>query len=283
MSNSPINLSSGLVPAQPLAQPPIDLSSGMTPIGTPTQQPSTQTSPADQLSKDEMVMTRGMANQTPTDPQEKAEFESGKAAGTVAGGSQIAADVVGLGVAPVISAVASKMPGATLSKAGQGFNELRDTIGSHTVHMTDELKDSLDAIKEEVDAGISMPQVVNKFMNRIADTDQGPLTYKEARAFYKNVGDLAQSERVALNKNAGRLVNSFRSSLGSAIQETADAAGKLEQYQSSMKGWAQGMKTTERIDAAKDVLKKYAGLAARGTAMGAGYELYNELKGILGE
>jgi hypothetical protein len=172
----------------------------------------------------------------------------------------------------------------TLAKAGEQFNELRGAIGQHTVQMTDKLKDSLDAIKAEVDSGISMPQVVNKFMTRMADVDKGPLTYDEARAFYKNVGDLSASERMSINRNAGRLINGFRTALGETIQNTAEAAGKLEQYQSAMEGWSKGASDAERLDKIKELVTKYGAKAAEGAAgVAGGYGLYRELKDLFGE
>ena len=172
-------------------------------------------------------------------------------------------------------------PEAGKQAAGELFDEVSKTVGQHTVQMTDKMASALDEIKQAIDTGGSNPQVVNKFVTRISDLEKGPITYDEARGFYKNLGDFSQTERGALNKNMGRLINNFKQSLGESIKATADAGQKLEQYQGAMTGWAKAATDQAQLEKAKAVIGKYSGRALEG-AVGAGgaYALWKELKSI---
>jgi hypothetical protein len=173
----------------------------------------------------------------------------------------------------------SILPSSKMAEAGQKFNQLRGEIGGHTVAMTDRLGSALEDIKSAVDTGTTLPTVVNKFVTRIADMDQAPLTYEEARNFYHNVSDLAASDRMAMNKNAQRLVLQFKSALGDAVASTADKAGQLQKYQDAMRGFASGAQTQERINQVKDLAVKYGGPAILG---GGVYQGIKELMNLRG-
>jgi hypothetical protein len=135
--------------------------------------------------------------------------------------------------------------------------------------MTNRLADALADIKDAVDTGSTLPPVINKFVNRIADLD-GPLTYKEARQFYHNISDLSASERMAAKGNDLRLIQQFKQALGETIANTAESAGKLDLYQGAMRDFAKGMQMQDRIAAVKDVAKKVAVPAAVAAGAGGG-------------
>lgn len=169
-------------------------------------------------------------------------------------------------------------PEAAKSAAGKLFKNVEEAIGDHPVHITDKIADSISELKQGIDTGGNSPSVVNKLVSRIADIDEGPLTYKEARGFYSNLGDLSTSEKTALNTKMGRLVNNLKQALGESIQSTAEAGQKSAQYQQAMKGYATASQDAERLGKAKDIVGKWAGRAVVGTA---GYALFKELEDIL--
>jgi len=165
-------------------------------------------------------------------------------------------------------------------RAGQAFKELQGAIGNHTVAMTDRLANSLADIKDAVDTGSTLPQVINKFVTRIADLDEGPLTYKEARQFYSNVSDLSASERMASKGKDLRLINEFRHALGETVGDTANSADLLSKYQGAMSEYSGAKRLEQMYENAKDVVKK----AALPIALGAGgYKLYGMLSDLAGK
>ena len=178
-------------------------------------------------------------------------------------------------VGEAAQAVNNLRPSAKIANAIEGFKELEGFIGEHTVPITDDIGKALADMKEGIDTGLNAPSVVNKFVSRIADTDQPPLTYAEARKFYSNMGDLATSEKMAANSKMQGLIYRLQGALGDAISGTADQAGKLQQFQEAMKGFASGSKAAERFDILKNALIK-AGIGAAG--VGAAATLYKELK-----
>jgi hypothetical protein len=228
-------------PATPAPTPQVNDWQDVSTSAPQTSSAPPPVSPADQLSKDEMVMTRGMANQTPTDPQEKAEFESGKKAGTIAGGSQIAADVVGLGVGPVLGKVASKIGEAIPStkRAGQAFQELEQSIGTHPVGVDSELSKSVNELKQAVTTtNTNLPPVVRKLIDRLDPfTGAGELTYKEGRAFSSEIGNLAAQDKMSMTANTKRLVGNLDHALTNAVQNTADLAGEGQKLAKAMKDY----------------------------------------------
>lgn len=192
-------------------------------------------------------------------------------------GTQISQLGVGPGLAEGAGAIENAIPSA--ERAGQSFKELKGAIGNHTVPITDRIADTLAEIKEASDTGSTLPSVINKFVTRIADVDEGPLTYKEARQFYSNVSDLSASERMATKLKDLRLVNLFKYALGDSIAQTTDNAGRLEQYQNTMKEYAQAKKLGNAVDTAKSIATKAAITAGAGATGYAGYKVLRDLSG----
>lgn len=176
-------------------------------------------------------------------------------------------------------AINQARPTVKMAQAGQQFQDLKGAIGGHTVSMTNAMADALADIKGAVDTGSTLPSVVNKFVTRIADTDQGPLTYQEARQFYHNISDLSASEKMATKAGDLRLLNNFKHALGDSIANTADAAGRLQDYQSAMKGFASGAQGLDKYKMAKDFVLQKAVPAA--TAGAIGYGTLQSLKDFL--
>jgi hypothetical protein len=172
------------------------------------------------------------------------------------------------------NAITEALPGAKAERAGQAFQEIKGAIGDHTVAMTDKLAGALGDIKDAVDTGSTLPSVINKFVSRVADTEQGPLTYNEARQFYSNVSQLSASEKMAAKPADLRLINQFRVALGDTIKDTVDSAGKLEQFQKAMKDFSSAKNLSDFGQKLIDALKKAAIPAAVG---GGAYAAYKDL------
>ncbi len=216
----------------------------------------------------------------PTTLGNAAEF-AGMAGSTIA---NLAVPTEGANAAGATSAAISKaLPARRIAQAGQAFKDLTGTIGDHSVAMTDRLAGSLADIKDAVDTGSQLPSVINKFVTRIADMEEGPLTYKEARQFYSNVSSLSASERMATKGNDLRLIQEFKHALGETISNTAEDAGRLEQYQGAMRDFANAKQAQGRVETITDVAKKAAIRAALGgIGGGAGYEAYRLLRDLAG-
>jgi hypothetical protein len=161
-------------------------------------------------------------------------------------------------------------------KAEQGFKELAGALNSHSVEMTDRLANAAADIKDAADTGSTLPSVVNKFMTRISEEGGGPISYKEARQFYHNVSELSASERMAARPSDLRLLNEFKNALGEAIGSTADAAGRLEQYQQTMKDFARAKGVQE---AAKTAVKYLAPAIGGGGALYQGWRMLKDMSG----
>lgn len=176
---------------------------------------------------------------------------------------------LGPGMAEGATAATEAIP--SVERAGKTFQELKGTIGNHTVAMTDKLADTLANIKDAADTGSTLPPVINKFVTRIADVDKGPLTYSEARQFYHNVSELSASEKMAAKESDLRLIQGFKHALGETISQTADNAGRLEAYQNAMSEYA----SASRL---KEGLVKAGKIAAGAGGIGG---LYSAYKGIM--
>lgn len=179
----------------------------------------------------------------------------------------------------VVNAASKATPSARIGEAATKFKDVEKSIGEHAVQVTDKIAASLSEMKEGIDTGLNAPSVVNKFVERIADTTQPPLTFTEARKFYSNLGDLATSERMAANSKMQRLIYQLRSALGESIEATAEYGGKLSTFQEAMKGFAKGMRTREKLD----IVKKYAERTIGASVLGAaGYAGYRTLRDLVG-
>jgi hypothetical protein len=169
----------------------------------------------------------------------------------------------------------NKLPSAKIASASKAFQELENAIGEHPVAMTDELKTALDNLKEFTDVtGRNPPSVVNKLVSRFADIEQGKLTYKEARMAYSDLSDLSATDKMATNAKMNRLLIPVKQALGDSIQNTLNAVGGLQKYQTAMGNFASAKGMTEFGEKLFKALK-IAGVSAG--AAGGVYAGYKEL------
>ena len=175
-------------------------------------------------------------------------------------------------------------PEVHIGQAKQLFSAVENAVGDNPVNLTDAMKDTLDEIKEGSKLGGGGGSIANNLMDRLTNAENAPLSYKEARTLYSNLGRLTSADQQASNPNTLRLLNQFRSQLGDAIENTTSQSGKLADYQQAMKSFGRGKQLESQWEAAKDVVSKYLGNAAKtgaaGAGVGAGYELGKSLKEI---
>lgn len=281
---APIDFSSiGGKPVQASA-PPISASQAVAAGTIPTQPAAVPTSwrqPKDPFS--------GQPYGNPVPPEVAADMEARDRLQGRAG------QIQNISTTPVSNAVAAESgaegilkaselgPGLKSLKAIHAFQGLTEDIGSHPVQMTDQLANSLANLKQGADTGLNMPPVVNKLVTRLADVDEGPLTYSEARQFYSNMGDLAASDRMAMNAKAQRLLLAVQHSLGDTIADTTERASKLSVYRGAMADFASAKSAEEKLDVLKNWATK-AGLGAvasagAGALAAGGYKLYQDFTG----
>ena len=162
------------------------------------------------------------------------------------------------------------------ARAGERFQQVAKAanelpVAEQASPHVDAMKAALKEIEAEGEAGGKTPKVISDFVKRIADPEKGPLSYEEARRFYKNAGALTPEEAMTLKPSVKRLVSQFLyQGLGPEIAKTADVAGESDAYGKAMSGYAAGKQL--------GALGKMAGRAAlAGTGLGGAYELYKLL------
>lgn len=173
-----------------------------------------------------------------------------------------------------------EMPSAKLARASAAFNEVRNDVGDLPVKTTDQMKSALDQIKEASGVGTRGGGIADKVMSRLANSEESPLSYDEARTLYSNLGELTTQDT---NKNMLRLLGQLKGAVGDAIENTVNQAGSLSKYRGAMSDFATGMDQQQKLDT---IIKwaKNVGIGALGTttagALGAaGWKLYNDLFG----
>ena len=143
-------------------------------------------------------------------------------------------------------------------RAGVNFQQLSETIGEHPVGISDDLSESINALrKASTTTNTNIPPVVKKLIDRL-DPFQGgaPLTYDEARAFSSEVNQLSAADKMSMTPNTKRLVGGLNVALKDAVQETADLAGKGEKLSFAMKDYRNAMKLRNLGDTVKEELWK---------------------------
>lgn len=210
--------------------------------------------------------------------------------GAIEGALKEGADLVGSAagkVADVGKGVIEKAKNLVPSteRAGQKMEKLREAVGSHPVEMTDGLSKAT-ARAQELGNSQTIPVSVRKFISRVTDPDKGHLTYNEARDFLTKFGQMTSDEATKIAPVVKGQVQKMAGELKDAISATADRAGKLEDFQSSMREYASAKKIQAVADWVKTegVKKALAGAATAGGAAAGGYtayKAYQELKDLL--
>lgn len=199
-------------------------------------------------------------------------------AGDIVGGAgQVLTGQVGgfLGAGPseagstAVSKAGNLIPSA--ERAGKVMAGLREAIGTHPVEMTDDLSKAVSRAQELADNGNTMSAAVRKFVNRVTDPEKGHLTYNEARDFMTKFGSMTADESAKIAPVMKQAITKIGMELKDAVSQTAERAGKLEQFQGSMREYRNAKTLQDVLDWAKDFSVK--GIAQKAGVAGALVEL----------
>lgn len=100
----------------------------------------------------------------------------------------------------------------------------------------------------------------------------GDLTFSEARDFLTNAGSrLSAEEAQRLTPTARHFLSDFYSELNSAIRDTAQNAGVLDDYASAVNEYRQATNLNDAWQVTKELGGKALGKIATGAGLGAAY------------
>lgn len=160
---------------------------------------------------------------------------------------------------------------ANAPRAGKIIGQIESQIGHIPIEINEPGWKALD-IKKLSDTGDSTPpKVIRDFIRRILDTNQPPLTFKEARDFYSNATrKLTPEEMQKLSPKMRRELGGFADTLDKAIGDTADDHGLGQQYEDAMQEYRTAMRRQARVQRLKDSVVDVTKSTAFKTALGAG-------------
>jgi hypothetical protein len=175
-----------------------------------------------------------------------------------------------------VAAISDMLPSA--ERAGQNFKELSSVIGQHTAGMTDALSDATQEVSKLAKSGGQMPKVVGDFINRIMDTDQGPLTFDEARRFQSMAGKkitalLDTNSQPIRDSQMLRSLANWRGEITNVVNDTADQAGQLAKHLDAMAEYRGAMKLAAAKAAAIKAAAGAAVTAGTGAVLGGGAQI----------
>ncbi|HEY3620774.1 MAG TPA: hypothetical protein VGK96_28555 [Candidatus Sulfotelmatobacter sp.] len=151
--------------------------------------------------------------------------------------------------------------------AGEILNQLETVMKGVPVNLT-KSEGPLMNIMQDFDAGSSVPPVIKKLVKRWGD-NKGPITYDEARRFYKNITTLSSEEKMSMKpemrRKIGQVAEAFKHDIGEAIPIPAIR----DRYYSAMREYHRGSQVKRLGTNTLNRLKKSApivGAAAAGAA-----------------
>jgi hypothetical protein len=183
------------------------------------------------------------------------------------------------------------LPESMMKTGGAFFEQAIAKAGKAPVELSPRTDAAIDDLVTASKQGGTLPKVVSDLLERLgpstkqaAEAEPGPLTYKEARGFQKNITGLSVQEKLSMNKDLQHLVPELANSFSQDVQAAADKAGIGDLHRSGMENYALGGKLQSMRQAAGE---KYVNPAIKGAAYGAGgaigggaiYELYRLLGG----
>lgn len=136
------------------------------------------------------------------------------------------------------------------ARAGANFETVMGAVKDVPIDVTDAGNTALQ-IKELAGRGGRSPKVVNDFVRRATDPDQGPITYQEGRDFASNASELSSEEANQLKPKVRRLVGQFARNLNNANADAATQAGQGETYGNAMREYRQASQLQDVVDTGK--------------------------------
>jgi hypothetical protein len=177
------------------------------------------------------------------------------------------------------TALASKLsPTAMKQSASELFQSVAQDANKVPVQLENAGESALKLMDWQKQTNLG--PTINKFLNRITNPNQGPLTYEDARKSYQLLGQMSADEQSklapAIRRDLTQMVVGLKQDIGNA----ADQVGKAADYYAAMKDYRTASNLQDWYTYAKDTL---AGPVAKGVAASAGaggvYSLWRWLTG----
>lgn len=198
----------------------------------------------------------------------------GKATGMSPGATDVLSDTLGLaggaggamGARPLVSALnfnaQKQAAGALLQSVAHDANKIPvqlDNSGDSALRLMDWQRKT------------NLGPTLNKFLNRITNPNQGPLTYEEGRDFYQLLGNMSANDKMNLPPTVMRDVTTMLAGLKTDIGNAAGQVGHAADYYQGLGDYARASKYQGWYDAAKDFAAKEGVKAAvKGAGVGIG-------------
>lgn len=196
----------------------------------------------------------------------------GKATGMSPGATDVLSDTLGLaagaggavGARPLVSAL-------DFNARKQAAGALLQSVAHDANKIPVQLDNSADAAVRLMDwqKKTNLGPTINKFLNRITNPNQGPLTYEDARDFYQLLGKMSVDETNKLAPSVRRDLTQMVVGLKQDIGSAADTVGRAADYYQGLGDYARAAKLQDWYNYAKDtvpgpLIKGVAGAAGAG-------------------
>src|SRR5215472_16327813 len=134
-------------------------------------------------------------------------------------------------------------------EAGDTINDVKNDIGSNPVDTSQTRTAAQRANQLRTQVGAFMPAPLRKYVTRINDQTQGPLTFAEARDFYSQLTKLSLPERLKTGGEMKALVNEVTARLGGALESAANQAGRWD-YGDAVRNYSLAMRNRVALSTA---------------------------------
>ena len=201
-------------------------------------------------------------------------------------GNLVGGAVLAGGAGEVGSAAASQIADATPTAMKARAAGLLQSVAHDANQVPVQLDNAGEAASNLMDwqKKTNLGPTINKFLNRITDPKQGPLTYEDARDFYQLLGRMSVDETTKLAPAVQRDLTQMVVGLKQDIGNAADTVGRAQDYYKGLGDYATASKYQDMLDSAKDfMVKQGVPAVAKGLGVGAGgtaaYGLWKWLTG----
>jgi hypothetical protein len=193
-----------------------------------------------------------------TPEQAQLAGDIGGIAGGIAGGA--GGRIVG-------NAIRQRLPAGLRETAESLFNTVSQNAGKIPVNLNNAQEGATALLdwKDKVNPG----PTINKFLNRITDSEKGPLTYDEARDWYSLLSKLSADESSKLPPAVMRDLKGTVRGLKVDIGDSADQVGHAADYYRAMGNYAKAARMQETWQNLKQWAVP-AAVKAAASAVGAG-------------
>jgi hypothetical protein len=202
------------------------------------------------------------------------------AAGALEAATIPSAFVAPEGAEAIQGAAGKVLPSGIRQSAGKLFSAIEQDAGKVPVELTN----SGEAASRMLDwqGKINPGSIVNKYLQRITSPNKGPITYAEARDWYKVLGNLSAEEASklppAVQGDRKMMVGGLKQDIG----EAAGQVGRAADYYKAMGDYARAARMSDWLEKYGPVIKKAAIVGAVGPVVGAGAIKLLKLSDLLG-